>query len=186
MESFFAWVITFSLGFDALIISSSLGLRNKPTNKMKIALFFAMAESLMPIAGMIIGEAFGQYFKGTLSAIGALILIALAIYFLMFDKDEDQSQSKAFDQPLANWTLIAVAIGIGLDELTVGFTAGLIQLPIVLTIIMIAIQSFAFTIIGVTFGARLKRYLGEWAEKAPGVLLGLVGVWMLIDNIVLQ
>ncbi|MGO4106620.1 manganese efflux pump MntP [Paenibacillus sp. YAF4_2] len=184
MESFFAWVLTFSLSFDALIVSSSLGLRTERKNKMKIALFFALTETLMPIAGMIIGGALGQYFKGALSAIGALILIGLAIYFLFFDKDEDHS--KEFEQPLANWTLLAVAIGIGMDELTVGFTAGLMQLPILLTIFLIAAQSFLFTMVGVTFGIKLKRYIGDWTEKASGIVLGIMGIWMFIENITLQ
>jgi putative Mn2+ efflux pump MntP len=134
----------------------------------------------MPIAGMIIGGALGHYFQGAISAIGALLLIGVAIYFLFFDRDEDEN--KALGQPLAGWPLMAAAIGISLDELAVGFTAGLMQTPIVLTIMLIAAQSFTFSMIGVTFGAKLKPYLGEWAEKASGVVLGLMGVWMLIEN----
>jgi putative Mn2+ efflux pump MntP len=183
METLFAWVITLSLGFDALIVSASLGLRKEPRDKMKIAFVFATIESLMPIAGIIIGGALGHYFDGAISAIGALLLIGVAIYFLLFDRDEDES--KKFEQPLAGWALITVAIGIGLDELAVGFTAGLMRLPIVFTIMMIAIQSFAFSMIGVTFGSKLKRFLGEWAEKVSGIVLGLMGVWMLIEIITL-
>jgi putative Mn2+ efflux pump MntP len=39
--------------------------------------------------------------------------------------------------------------------------------------------------IGVTFGSKLKRFLGEWAEKVSGIVLGLMGVWMLIEIITL-
>ncbi|MFC5529826.1 manganese efflux pump MntP family protein [Cohnella yongneupensis] len=183
METLFAWILTLSLGFDALVISASLGLRKEPKNKLNIALAFATAESLMPIAGMIIGGALGHYFKGAISAIGALLLIGVAIYFLFFDRDEDDK--KELGRSLAGWPLLAVAIGISLDELAVGFTAGLMQAPIALTIMLIAVQSFTFSIIGVTFGAKLKPYLGEWAEKASGVVLGLMGVWMLIENFAL-
>ncbi|MHA6485211.1 manganese efflux pump MntP [Paenibacillus sp. strain BS8-2] len=183
MEMLYAGLITLSLGLDALIISSSLGLRKKSGNKMQIALVFALAESLMPIAGMIIGAALGHYFDGVISAIGALMLIGVAVYFVWFDRDEDAD--RASEQPLVGWALITVAIGISLDELAVGFSAGLMQLPIVFTIMMIAIQSFVFTWIGLTFGAKLKRYLGEWAEKGSGLVLGLIGVWMLVEIIAL-
>ncbi|MDF2713389.1 MAG: hypothetical protein K0R28_314 [Paenibacillus sp.] len=181
METLFAWVITLSLGIDAFIVSATLGLRKhiNPRDKLRIALVFAAIESLMPISGIIIGKALGHYFAGALTAIGALLLIGVAIYLVLFDRDQDESE--AFERPLAGWALITVAIGIGLDELAVGFTAGLIQLPIVFMTMMIAAQSFVFSIIGVTFGAKFKRYLGEWAEKASGILLALVGVWMLIE-----
>ncbi|WP_127529263.1 manganese efflux pump MntP [Paenibacillus kobensis] len=181
MDALFAWFLTLSLGFDALIVSASLGLRKEPNHKITIALVFASAESLMPIAGMIIGGALGHYFKGAISVIGALLLIGVAIYFLFFDQDEDENA--ALQHPLAGWPLLAVAVGISLDELAVGFTAGLMQAPIVLTILLIAVQSFAFSMIGVIFGAKLKPFLGEWAEKAAGIVLGLIGVWMLIENI---
>lgn len=180
METLFAWILTLSLGFDALVVSASLGLRNKTKNKIKIALVFASAESLMPIAGMIIGGALGQLFKGAISVIGALLLIIVAVYFLFFDRDE--GDHLVLERSLAGWPLIAVAIGISLDELAVGFTAGLMQAPIVLTILFIAVQSFTFSMIGVIFGAKFKPYLGEWAEKASGIVLGLMGGWMLIEN----
>ncbi|WP_168122881.1 manganese efflux pump [Paenibacillus sp. HB172176] len=180
METLYVWLISLSLGFDALIVSASLGIRREPKNKLKIALVFAAAESLMPIAGMIVGGALGRFFGGALTTIGALLLIGVAIYFLFFDDDDDERT--AFGQSLAGWPLLAAAIGISLDELAVGFSAGLMQMPIMLAILLFAVQSFAFSLIGVTFGARLGRFLGEWAEKASGVALGIMGVWMLIEN----
>jgi len=180
MNMLFAWMLTLSLGLDALVVSASLGLRKEQENKLNIALVFATTESLMPIAGMIIGGALGHYFNGTISALGALLLIGAAIYFLFFDREEDDHPM--LGRPLVGWPLIAVAIGISLDELAVGFTAGLMQAPLTLTIILIAVQSFTFSMLGVTFGAKLRPYLGEWAEKASGVVLGLIGVWMLIGE----
>lgn len=180
MDMLLAWVITLSLGFDTLVVSASLGLRKDPERKIHNALVFAAAESLMPIAGMIIGGALGHYFKGAISAAGALLLIGVAVYFLFFDRDGDDQA--VLGKPLAGWPLLAVAIGISLDELAVGFTAGLMQAPIALTILLIAVQSFTFSMVGVTFGAKLKPYLGEWAEKASGVVLGIIGVLMLMEN----
>ena len=177
MKMLFAWLLTLSLGLDAWAAAASLGLRNEQNRKIKIALVFAAVESLMPIAGMIIGGALGHYFKGAISTVGALLLIGVAVYFLCFDKDEDATLGR----PLAGWPLIAVAVGISLDELAVGFSAGLMQAPIALTVTWIALQSFTFSMIGVAFGAKLKPRLGEWTEKAPGVVLGLIGVWMLIE-----
>lgn len=180
MEPLVAWILTLSLGLDALVVSASLGLREEPKNKLHIALVFASVESLMPIAGIVIGGAIGHYFQGMISMIGALLLIGVAVYILLFDRDGEENE--ALRQPLVGWPLFAVAIGVSLDELAVGFTAGLMQAPLVLTLLLIAVQSFTFSLIGVTCAAKLKPYLGEWAEKAAGIVLGLMGIWMLIEN----
>ncbi|RUS45797.1 manganese efflux pump [Cohnella sp. AR92] len=181
METLFAWILTLSLGLDTLIVSASIGLRDNWKEKKKIALVFAAAESLMPIAGIIIGSAFGRFFNEAISIIGALLLIGVAIYFLIWDKDDEES--RVLSQPLSGWPLAVAAIGISLDELAVGFSAGLLEMPIALTVLFIAVQSFAFAMIGVTFGAKLKPFLGEWAEKASGIILGLMGVWMLLESL---
>lgn len=68
--------------------------------------------------------------------------------------------------------------------MAVGFSIGLVGVPVTLTIILIALQALIFTFVGLRFGAELKRYLGEWAEKLAGVVLALLGVWILIDAIV--
>ncbi len=180
METLFAWLLTMSLGFDSLVVSASLGLKKESGDKVKIALVFAAAEAVMPIAGIVIGGALGQMFKNAASVIGSLLLIAVAIYFLFFDNDEEEE--KALNAELAGWPLIAAAVSISLDELAVGVSAGFIQVPVLLTILLIASRSFVFTFIGVTFAAKLKPLLGEWAEKCSGVLLGLMGVWMLLET----
>lgn len=82
MEILFAWILTMSLGFDTLVVSASLGLKKEPRDKVKIALVFAAAEALMPIAGIVIGGALGQLFRSAASVIGSLLLIAVAVYFL--------------------------------------------------------------------------------------------------------
>ncbi|THF72699.1 manganese efflux pump MntP [Cohnella fermenti] len=181
MDAFIAWIVTLSLGLDALIVSASIGLREAPRDKWRIAFTFAAAESLMPIAGIVIGGALGRAFAGAVSVIGAVMLIGVAIYFLFFDRDDDEQE--AFGSSLVGWPLLAAAIGVSLDELAVGLSAGLLQAPIVLTILLIAAQSFVFSTLGVTFGAKLKPCLGEFAEKASGLILGGMGVWMLLESL---
>jgi len=181
MGTLFAWILTMSLGLDTLIVSTSLGLKKELKDRAKIAFVFATVESAMPIAGLFIGGALGHYFSSAVSSIGALLLIGVGIYLFL---DDDGEETKPFERKLAGWPLLATAIGISLDELAVGFTAGFIQVPIFLTILLIACQSFIFTFIGVTFGSKIKPILGEWAEKASGAVLALMGIWMLLETFV--
>jgi putative Mn2+ efflux pump MntP len=68
--------------------------------------------------------------------------------------------------------------------MAIGFSIGLIGVPIVLTISLITFQAFIFSFMGLKFGMKLKLYLGEWAEKLAGIVLGLLGVCILIDAII--
>ena len=135
----------------------------------------------MPLVGLLIGKGVGQLIGDWASFIGGVALLGVAIWLIFFE-DEDDEEEK-LERNLVGWTLIITALSISLDELAIGFSIGLIGVPIVLTIILIALQAFAFTILGLTFGSRLKRYLGEWAEKFAGVVIGLLGLWILIDAI---
>jgi putative Mn2+ efflux pump MntP len=170
-----------SLGLDTLIISVSLGFV-KREGKLTIACVFACAEALMPLIGVLIGKGSGHFVGSWSSLIGGILLLAVAVWLIFFE-DEDGEEEK-LERNLVGWTLIVTALSISLDELAVGFSIGFIHVPIVLTIVLIAVQAFLFTMIGLLFGARIKPLLGEWSEKLAGIVLGLLGLWILGESVV--
>ncbi len=170
--------LVLSLGVDTLAVAISLGCR-KTAGRVRIALTFACAEALMPMLGLWIGRAAGRMIGNWASLAGGIALLAVAVWLLFFADEDDEEER--LERNLAGWALIAAALGISLDELAVGFSIGLIGVPVGLTIGLIAIQAFFFTLIGITFGTRLRRYLGEWAEKLAGFALGLLGLWILVS-----
>lgn len=169
-----------SLGMDTLMMSISLGFV-QTKGKLKIAFTFAFAEAIMPLVGLAIGKGTGRLIGEWASLLGGVALLAIAIWLIFFE-DEDEEEER-LERELKGLTLIVTALSISLDELAVGFSVGLVGVPIALTIVLIALQALVFTFLGITFGAKLKPYLGEWAEKLAGVVLGLLGVWIVIDGI---
>lgn len=169
-----------SLGVDTLMLSISMGII-KTKGKVKIALVFACAEALMPLFGLFVGKGAGQLIGNWAEFIGGIALVAVAVWLIFFE-DEDEEEEK-LERNLVGWTLIITALSISIDEFAVGFSIGLIGIPIALTIILVALQAFVFTYLGITFGSKLKRYLGEWAEKLAGIVLGLLGLWILFQAI---
>jgi putative Mn2+ efflux pump MntP len=167
-----------SLGIDTLIMSASLGLI-KTTGKLKMALVFACAEALVPLIGLLIGKSVSYLIGDWASLAGGIALVGLGIWLIFFD-DENEDTHK-LERKLVGWTLVGTVISISLDEFTIGFSIGLIGVPIVLTLILIALQSFVFTSLGLTFGSKLKPFLGERSEKLAGTVLGLLGLWILVD-----
>lgn len=172
--------LVLSLGIDTLIMSISLGFV-QTKGKGKIAITFATAEALMPLVGLFVGKGAGHLIGGFASLIGGVALLAVAVWLIFFE-DEDEEEER-LERELTGLTLIVTALSISLDELAVGFSIGLVGVPVLLTIVLIAMQAFVFTFLGITFGAKLKPYMGEWAEKLAGIVLLLLGVWIVIDAI---
>ncbi|MCL6547663.1 MAG: manganese efflux pump MntP family protein [Alicyclobacillus sp.] len=170
-----------SLGMDTLMMSIALGFFHTK-GKVKVALTFACAEAIMPLIGLLIGKAAGRLVGDWASLIGGIALVAVAVWLIVFEDEDEEEQKLA--RNLVGWTLVVTALSISLDELAVGFSIGLIGVPVILTIVLVAVQAFVFTFLGLTFGSRLKRYLGEWAEKWAGIVLGLLGLWITVDAIV--
>jgi manganese efflux pump family protein len=170
-----------SLGMDTLMMSISLGMV-KTKGRLKIALAFASAEAIMPLVGLFIGKGAERFIGPWASLLGGFALLAIAVWLIFFAEEGEEEEK--LDGNLVGFALVITALSISVDELAVGFSIGFVGVPIVLTIVLIALQAFAFTLAGLTFGSQMKRYLGEWAEKLAGVVLGLLGIWILIDAIV--
>ncbi|MGE6260328.1 manganese efflux pump [Heyndrickxia sporothermodurans] len=60
-------------------------------------------------------------------------LIALAIWLIFFE-DEDDEEGK-LGRNLVGWSLIFTALSISLDQMAVGFSIGLIDIPIALLLV---------------------------------------------------
>lgn len=78
--------------------------------------------------------------------------------------------------------MILLGVSISLDELAVGFTFGLLRLPVVLVIVLIAVQAFVAAQLGLRLGARLSERLRDGAERVAGVALAALGVVLLLEK----
>ena len=74
---------------------------------------------------------------------------------------------------------LQVAAAAAALTVTVGLSAGLLGLPIALTVIWIAVQAFIAAQVGLRFGARLGEQIRERSEQAAGVALILVALVLL-------
>jgi len=62
---------------------------------------------------------------------------------------------------------------VSLDELAVGFSLGVLRVPLGPALGYIALQAFALTFIRLSWGTRIARRFGEKAELLGGVVLAL-------------
>jgi putative Mn2+ efflux pump MntP len=133
----------------------------------------------MPIAGILIGRVAGNLI-GSWAGYGAILFLLLAGFLLLRpSKDEgDEAGRLRLLARARGLAILDLGLGISVDELTVGLSAGLLALPLALTVIWIAVQAFIASQVGLKFGARIGEEIRERSEQAAGV--ALIGVALVL------
>lgn len=173
-------VLFLSLGLDTLAVSVGLGLSGLPRSRWwRVGLTFAFFEGLMPILGLVVGARLGRA-VGVWADYGAaalLILVGvLAIREALSDDDDDDRATSVKGRQL-----LLTALSVSLDELAVGFSLGVLHVPVGPALAYIAVQALAVTYLGLSFGRHLGARLGERAELGSGVLLTLLGIALAVN-----
>ena len=177
----FASIVLFlSLGLDTLAVSVGLGLSGLPRSRWwRVGLTFAFFEGLMPILGLVVGARLGRA-VGVWADYGAaalLILVGvLAIREALSDDDDDDRATSVKGRQL-----LLTALSVSLDELAVGFSLGVLHVPVGPALAYIAVQALAVTYLGLSFGRRIGARLGERAELVSGIVLTLLGVILVVN-----
>ena len=166
------------------------------------AILFSMAETFMPLLGLAIGYATSLALSHIMHIVGPLILIGIGVWELLEEGQEyfkkykrsglNTFQHKIPAEEQFQWRRqLLLALSISLDELAIGFSLGTIAVlhesvviiyPIVLCI-LIGIQGFLMTLIGITLGRKLRarlRTLKELTEYLSAFLLIGLGIWLLV------
>jgi putative Mn2+ efflux pump MntP len=166
------------------------------------AVLFSLAETLMPLVGLAIGYATSLFVSHIMHVVGPLILIGVGLWELLEEGQEyihkkrrstlNTSQYYMPAKEQFQWrSQLLLAFSISLDELAIGFSLGTITVshvsgvsvyPFVLCI-LIGMQGFLMTLIGIALGRTLRtrlRTLKEWTEFLSAFLLIGLGIWLLV------
>ncbi len=207
------------LGLDTLGVSISLGIKSHRSGTaerigrlpgwLSSALLFSLAETLMPLIGLVIGFAASLLVSNVMHFVGPLLLIGVGLWELIEEGSEYISKQKSREvkpnsSSVSNerfeWgRQLLLALSISLDELAIGFSLGTLTpgsvsgkigvsesnlhlFPITLCL-LIGLQGFLMTLIGLVLGRTLStrlKVLKEWSELLSAFLLIGLGIWLLV------
>ena len=169
------------LGVDTLGVALALGIAGLPASRRThVALLFMAFEAAMPLVGLALGSPLGHAIGSTADYLAAGLVTALGIYMLVVERGDDQDGARLLsmaDRGAAGALVLGVSIS--LDELAIGFSAGLLRLPIVPMVLAIAAQAFLLTQVGIRLGARVGERWRERSERVAGVALIALGAVLL-------
>jgi manganese efflux pump family protein len=167
------------LGLDTFGVAVALGIAGLPAvRRTKVALLFAGFETVMPLVGVVIGAPLGHAIGTTADYIAAGLLVILGLYMLR-EGDDGEGERLLSMTHRGVYGTAALGVSISLDELAIGFSAGLLRLPVVPLVLAVGVQAFFVTQLGVRIGARLGERWRESAERLAGAALIALGAILL-------
>lgn len=171
------------LGLDTFAVAAAIGMLGvSPARRIRVSLLFTAFESAMPLIGVALGAPLGHAIGGAADYLAIGVLIAFGLFTLLAAEREDDQRLIELTQP-HGLSAIVLGLSISLDELAIGFTLGLLRLPVGLVIILIAVQTMVLTQAGLRLGSRLSQGLREGAERLAGAALTGLGAVLLAEKL---
>lgn len=148
---------------------------------LRISLLFTAFEAGMPLIGLALGAPLGRALGDTADYLAIAVLLAFGLYTLLGREDDDERLSELIQ--LRGPSAILLGVSISLDELAIGFTLGLLRLPAGLVIVLIAVQTFVVTQLGLRLGHRLSERLRERAQRVAALALAVLALVLLAEKL---
>src|SRR5437763_275429 len=113
------------LGLDTLGVALALGVAGFPARRrLRLSLLFAGFEVAMPVLGVLLGAPLGKAIGGAAEYVAAGLVAAIGLYMLA-SADEDERLLSLTGRGYRG--ALVLALSISLDELAIGFGAGLLR-----------------------------------------------------------
>jgi len=170
------------LGLDTFAIAAALGItRLSGSQRVRFSLLFAAFEGGMPVIGLLIGAGLGQAIGGWSEYLAIAALAGVGAYML-FGRDEDEERVRKLAAARGP-AVIGLGLTVSLDELAIGFSLGLLNVPIIPAILLIAAQAFIVSQVGFALGGKVGEATREGAERLAGAVLLVIAGALLVARI---
>lgn len=169
------------LCLDTFAVAAAIGM-TRPTGAQRIrfSLLFAAFEGGMPIIGLLVGAGLGRLIGGWSEYLAIIALAGLGVYMLWARPDDEERAQKL--AATRGWAVITLGLSVSLDELAIGFSLGLLNVPILPAIVLIAAQAFSVSQVGFALGGRIGEATREGAERLAGAVLIVIAGALLMGR----
>jgi putative Mn2+ efflux pump MntP len=173
------------LTIDTFVLGTALGAAGIASReRLRMSLILTAFEAGMPLVGFIAGAGIGAAVGGWASYLAAAVLALIGLLMLRSGGDEDDDKrNMRLLESARGWAIVVLGLGISVDELAVGFGVGLLGLPFLLLIGLIALQAFLAAQMGMRLGSRLAEGARQAAGRFAGVLLILAALLVSAEHL---
>ena len=169
-----------------LLVSVSVGLSNfagaigiglsgiSARTRLRVGIAFGLFEAVMPLLGLLIGQAVAGPLGGIAKYVGGGLLVLTGAYTIWQGRRAEKEE--AAPKALHTRHLVVTALALSIDNLAVGFALGVYHIQIVLAAVTIGVVSVGMSLIGLELGSRLGARVEAWSEELGGAVLIGVGI----------
>lgn len=133
----------------------------------------------MPVLGLVAGAGTARAIGAAAGYVAAAVLIAAGA-FLLAEEASDETRRLA---RTGGWAIVGLTFGIAVDELALGAGIGLLHVSFLAAVIMIAVQAVIASQLGLLLGARVGARLRNGAERAAGLALVTIGIFLFFERL---
>lgn len=184
------------LSMDAAAVSMTNGM-NEPKMKLPkillIALFYGVAQGLMPLIGYYAGSLFSE-FVAKIAPWLALVLLGFIGGKMIFEairafRKKKNGEEAEEAKPLSIGSLTVQTIATSIDALAVGVSlvaldkSGALAVNIFVAVSIIAATTFVISLVSVFIGKKFGELLSDKAELVGGIILVAIGLKIFIEGI---
>ena len=178
------FLISLSLAMDCFAVSIAGGATvNKPKyiDALKVGLFFGLFQAIMPLIGWFIGYSFKSLIDNIDHWIAFALLAAIGIKMLYdaLKKNIVERRNNITKIP----TLLILSIATSTDALVIGISLSLLNISLYLSVLIIGLSAFSFSVIGYFLGNKIGKIIGNKVEIVGGVVLIGIGLKILIEHL---
>ncbi len=177
-------MISIGLAMDAFAVSLGIGTAGQISDlrgKIRLAAHFGIFQSGMTALGWVAVETIVQYVQGFDHWIALVLLGYVGINLI---RSGFNRHGKAFDQdPSTGKLLVILSFATSIDAFAVGLSIAFINVPVLLTVVMIGIVALLLSAVGLFAGARLGAVFGKRMEILGGLILLGIGIRVVITHL---
>jgi putative Mn2+ efflux pump MntP len=172
------------LGVDSFAVAAALGVSGvtRAAERLRISLIFVVFEAGMPLIGLAAGTGLARVIGSVADYVAAAAVVGLGIFMLLHRENSDEAEKVGRLNATHGFAIITLGISISLDEFAIGFSLGLVRLPVVPVIIAIALVALGASQLGLALGSRVSERFRERAEQLAAVALILLGAYLIAER----
>jgi manganese efflux pump family protein len=184
MSLFEILAVAVALSMDAFAVSLGAGATpyaRTARARFRLSFHFGLFQSLMPIAGWLLGTSVARYIESVdhWIAFGLLGLVGGRMLLAAFNGD-DPSYNR---DPSRGTTLVMLAVATSIDALAVGLTLAMLEVGIWYASAIIGVVTGLLSLLAIQLGRRLGERFGKRMEAAGGVILFAIGARILLQHL---
>lgn len=189
--------LAIALAMDAFAVSIGLGAKqaNAPFSSsakaksmllrlaLMAALYFGIAQGVMPLIGYLLGSALLGWLASAAPWIGCVILVVLGakmLYEAISGEEEEEELGSDNNTKIDHKLMTTMAIATSIDAMAAGFTLNLLAVNAWIACLIIALVTAVFSFGGVYLGRQSGTWLEDKAEILGGVVLIAIGIKMVL------